>query len=266
MLSPRLRTVAMDLLRPPPGQRLDIAVLTTFTLNLEALLALPFAVVAHSDGGVGELLEDPLLLLQGLREAGERVHVFVDETGIAVPRRQRNLYATLETSVHPVRAPHGGVFHPKVWLARFVPLDGDGDVLLRVAILSRNLTFDRSWDIALASEATPGNDHVAASGDLGDLIGELSGLCRFSLSGELERELEGLTDEVRRCAFAAPEGFSDASVAFHAMGLTHARSWRPKVEDGRSLLAVAPFVGASALKSIRKQAGQIQTSGLGKGR
>ena len=118
MLSPQARTVAMELLRPPPGLRLDLAVLTTYTLDLEALLALPLAAMAHADGGVEKLLEDPLLLLQALREAGDRIHVFVDETGIAVPRRERELYATLEESVHPVRAPGGGVFHPKVWLAR----------------------------------------------------------------------------------------------------------------------------------------------------
>ena len=102
MLSPELRTVAMDLLRPPPGRRLDLVVLTTYTLDLEALLAVPLAVVAHSDSSVDKLLEDPLLILQGLREAGDRIHVFVDETGIAVPRRKRELYATLEDSVHPV--------------------------------------------------------------------------------------------------------------------------------------------------------------------
>ena len=252
MLSPRLRTVAMELLRPPSGQRLDIAVLTTYTLDLEALLALPFAVMAHADSGVDELLEDPLLLLQGLREAGERVHVFVDEKGIAVPRRQRSLYATLEKSVHPVRAPHEGVFHPKVWLARFVPLDEDGDALLRVAILSRNLTFDRSWDIALASEAKPGSQQEAASAELGALIGELSGLSRFPLPRVLVHQLEGLTDQVGRCAFPAPNGFSDSPIAFHAMGLPRAKRWRPKIEDGRSVLAVAPFVGASALHSIRE--------------
>jgi len=32
MLSPEQRTVAMDMLRPPAGYRLDQAVLTTYTL------------------------------------------------------------------------------------------------------------------------------------------------------------------------------------------------------------------------------------------
>ena len=81
---------------------------------------MPLAVLAHSDGGVEEVLADPLLLLEALREAGDRVHVFVDEVGIAIPGSERSLYAMLETSVRPVRAPNGGAFHPKVWIARFV--------------------------------------------------------------------------------------------------------------------------------------------------
>ena len=107
MLSPDARTVAVDLLRPPAGFRLDCAVLTAYSLDLETLLALPLAVLAHADGGIDELLADPLLLLEALREAGERISVFVDEGAIAAPRTARVLYAMLEASVHPVRAPNG---------------------------------------------------------------------------------------------------------------------------------------------------------------
>lgn len=251
MLSPQARTVAMDLLRPPPGRRLDFAVLTTYTLDLEALLALPFAVMAHSDGGVDKLLEDPLLVLQGLREAGDRLHVFVDETGIAVPRRQRELYATLENSVHPVRASGGGVFHPKVWVARFVTNEEEDEPLLRVAVLSRNLTFDRSWDVALASEANPRRRRFAASRALGELTSDLVKLCTKPLPRGLTVRITSLAAEIRRCAFPTPGGFSNTPITFHAIGLTGSRRWRPKVPNGRNILAVAPFVKASALDTIR---------------
>ena len=42
------------------------------------------------------------------------MHAFVDEKGIAIPRGARALYSMLESSVHPVRAPNRGAFHPKV--------------------------------------------------------------------------------------------------------------------------------------------------------
>ena len=87
MLAPEVRIVAMDLLRPPSGYHLDQAILTTYSLDLETLLALPLAVLAHADQGVDALLADPLLLVEGLREAGSRLHVFVDEDGMACTSR-----------------------------------------------------------------------------------------------------------------------------------------------------------------------------------
>ena len=174
MLSPDTRTVAFELLRPPAGYDLDFALLTTYTLDLEAMLALPLSVLARADKGIEELLADPLLLLEALRQAGDRIHVFVDRAGVAIPRSRRELYAMLEPSVHPVAAPGHGAFHPKVWLLRFVT--EDRPPLLRVAVLSRNLTFDRSWDIALTSAASPKpRRRTSASRQLAELIRWLPG-------------------------------------------------------------------------------------------
>ena len=247
MLSPESRTVAVELLRPPPEYRLDIALLTTYTLDLEALLALPLAVFAQTDSGVEEILDDPLLLLEGLREAGERIHLFVDQTGIAIPRKDRELYAMLEASVHPVRAPSGGVFHPKVWVARFTCEDGPPRV--RVAILSRNLTFDRSWDVALTSEATPNaKRRPRASRPLSELIEALPELTEEGFPRSAREEIAVLADEVARSSFSGPDGFGE--IHFHSMGLNKPqRVWRPPI-DGSRLLAIAPFIGSGALANI----------------
>lgn len=249
MLAPDSRRVAIDLLRPPAGYRLDHAVLTTYSLDLEALLALPLAVIAHAEGGVDELLDDPLLLIEALREAGDRIHVFVDIGGIAVPRSERAIYALLEDSVHPVRAPNGGAFHPKLWIARFV--DDAGSALLRIAVLSRNLTFDRSWDIALASERTPGQGpRLDGSGELGDLLRALPAWSTELVPPMLRARLEALATEVERTEFPAPEGFSEA-IAFSVLGLpgVRQRPWLPRT-DGLRLLAVAPFANRTALDAL----------------
>lgn len=248
MLSPEARAVAIDFLRPPVGYSLDQAVLTTFSLDLEALLALPLAVLAHADGGVDEVLADPLLLLEALREAGGRVHVFVDEGGIAIPRSERPLYAMLEASVHPVRAPNGGVFHPKAWVARF-SREGE-EALLRVAVLSRNLTFDRSWDIALTSEASPaGQRRKAESRALGDLLRLLGEISIRDLPEEVAAIVESIAAEVERCAFPAPEDFSEA-VEFHLLGEVKRRSlWQPR-DSGTRLVAISPFLSPVAVDAL----------------
>ncbi|KPV39928.1 hypothetical protein AN478_06950 [Thiohalorhabdus denitrificans] len=251
MLSPDAREVATNILRPPAGYRLDRTVMTTYSLDLEVLLALPLAVLAQADGGVEDLLEDPVLLLQALREASDRVHVYVDEAGIALPSVQRDLYGALDSSVHPVRAPGGGAFHPKVWVARF--LSGEDEPLLRVAVASRNLTFDRSWDVALVSEAPPGEEAQAASQPLADLVRRLPSLGREPLGPELEAALEGIADELARTAFPAPHGFQDP-IAFQTLGLDGPDGglWQP-VAGAQRLLAVSPFVGKGALDSLAGQ-------------
>ena len=236
MLSPDSRTTAFELIRPPSGYRLDFAVLTTYTLDLEALLVLPLSVLVHPDGGLEELLADPLRLHQAIRDAGDRVHAFVDEKGIAIPRGARSLYSMLESSVHPVRAPNRGAFHPKVWVARFTAADETAEDLLRVAVLSRNLTFDRSWDVALASEALfRSRRRVAASRPLHDFLLALPQLVTSRIPQGIAERVEALADQVTRTAFPAPDGF-DSPIEFHAIGLTRGRrSWIPPSSGYRTL-------------------------------
>ena len=257
MLPPDSRTTAFELIRPPSGYRLDFAVLTTYALDLEALLVLPLSVLAHPDGGLEELLADPLRLHQAIRDAGDRVHAFVDEKGIAIPRGARSLYSMLEPSVHPVRAPNGGAFHPKVWIARFTAVEETAEDLLRVAVLSRNLTFDRSWDVALASEALfRSRRYVAASRPLRDFLLELPQLATNGnrIAQDVAERVEGLADQVWRTACPAPEGF-DSPIEFHALGLTRGRrSWSPP-SSGHRTLAVAPFVNQTGLATVGKLSG-----------
>ena len=257
MLLPDSRKTAFELIRPPGGYRLDFAVLTTYTLDLEALLVLPLSMLSHPDGGLDELLADPLRLHQAIRDAGDRVHAFVDVTGIGVPRSARPLYSMLESSVHAVRAPGRGAFHPKVWVARFKAKDESAEDLLRVAILSRNLTFDRSWDVALASASPPGGGRrVSASRPLGDFLRELPQLATSANrvpQGVAER-VEALADQVALTAFPAPEGF-DSPIEFHALGLSRRRrSWSPPA-SGHRTLALAPFVNQTGLAAAGRLSG-----------
>ncbi len=253
MLAPDSRTVALELLHPPAGYSLHFTVLTTYTLDLEAMLALPLGVISRSEQGVEELLADPLLLLEALRQAGERFQVFVDQAGIAVPRTQRELYAMLEPSVHPVRAPAGGAFHPKVWVMQFT--SEGSPPFLRVAILSRNLTFDRSWDVALASEASPTPGvQIVQSAPLAEFLRRLPDLGVQALRPSISAQVHDLADQVARTAFPAPDGFFDQPVAFHVLGLTEApRAWRP-MSGGYRSLAIAPFVNRTGLDAVAQTA------------
>lgn len=249
MLSPDTRQVATEILRAPPGYSLERTLLTTYSLDLEVLLALPLAVLGQSDRGVEELLDNPPLLLEALREASDRVHVFVDEAGIAIPRVNRELYAMLESSVHPVRAPGGGAFHAKVWIARFT--SESEPPLLRVGVASRNLTFDRSWDVALVSEAHPSQDaQQPASQPLADLVSSFSQLSREPLDIKLQQALQTVSLELAHTRFPSPDGF-EGWVRFHCLGVKneHTNFWNPTT-NARRFLGIAPFVGKKALDTF----------------
>jgi hypothetical protein len=154
MLAPADRHTLLELLRPPPGAVLDRAVGTTFSLNLDALLVAPaaFALFETGEEQVGDL--EPLGLLDALRRNADRITLFCQAGQIAPPPAHRRLLAYLEDTVVPVAAPRGGVFHPKVWVLRF--RGDDGTVSYRFLVLSRNLTYDRSWDSALRLESVRG--------------------------------------------------------------------------------------------------------------
>ena len=68
MLNPESRLVAFDFLVPPAGFRLDFALLTTYTLDLEVLLALPFQLLTGSATDIEALHQNPVQLLEALRE------------------------------------------------------------------------------------------------------------------------------------------------------------------------------------------------------
>src|SRR4051794_40264100 len=129
---------------------LDEAIGTTYTLDLLALLRVPLAATALPWAeGDGAPLSNPFALLSALRRYAGRISLFCHAGAIKVPPRQQPLFTFLEPCVNQVVPPRGGIFHPKLWLLRFVEQDGPA-VAYRLLVLSRNLTFDRCWDIALA--------------------------------------------------------------------------------------------------------------------
>lgn len=250
MLSPEARTIATDVLRPPAGYALDYAAITTYSLDLDVILALPLAVMAQSEQSVEDLLADPMLTLEALREAGKRLDIFVDEASIAVPHTNRDLYALLEDCVHPARAANGGAFHPKLWVVRFSSESGEAP-LIRVAVLTRNLTYDRSWDTALVTEAAPGAKGVLEETEaLGRLLRSLPASAVRGLDQTRTQLLEELAEQVARTAFPAPDRFKNP-VYFEAFGveLGVTAPWHPW-ERGQDLLAIAPFVNRTALDQL----------------
>ena len=86
MLKPDEREHLRELLRPPSGFEIDLAVGTTFSLDLLSALILPlsFALLdwEHADG---ERPADPLAILEALRRYGDRFTIFCQSGQMRLP-------------------------------------------------------------------------------------------------------------------------------------------------------------------------------------
>jgi hypothetical protein len=122
MLAPGSRHVYLDALRPPLGFSLDLAVGTTYSLDLETLLAVPLGfAMLDWENQKGALAKDPVALLHALRRCADRVTVFCQAGRIAVPTRHHPLFAHLEPMIVEANAPDSTAsFHAKTWLLRFL--------------------------------------------------------------------------------------------------------------------------------------------------
>ncbi|GAA3232857.1 phospholipase D family protein [Dactylosporangium siamense] len=232
MLAPDTRTLLLDALRPPPGSQLTRAVALTFTLDLDSLLVAPLAFAAHN---LRESM-DPVVIMESVRRCADRIDVFCQSGRVAVPPGESALLAFLEPMVHTVRKPRPGrLFHPKLWVLRFLD-DVTGEVSLRLLVLSRNLTKDRSWDVCLRLDGVRGSRPVGANKPLADLLRHTLKLAVAPLPAPRLEAIETLIEDLRRAEWTAPDGVDE--VRFHALGVP---GHRPPNFDGARHLVISPF-------------------------
>jgi hypothetical protein len=173
-LDPEQRTLYGANLQPPAGYVFDAAIATTFSLDFETALAVPVSLALFAAENRDEILTHPLALLEGAERIAGRLLVFTDAGHIqAHTRPHSRLCSLLERIIVEVAAPNNGAFHPKMWALRFKPVRADEPARLRLLVLSRNLTRDRSWDIALTLDGVVAKRPQALNRPLVDFIRRL---------------------------------------------------------------------------------------------
>lgn len=146
-----------DILMPPDGYRLDRAVGTTYSLDLEALTAVAIC-LGLSEETDSKLMQNPIGMLNALQKVSDKIVLFCEAGQIKVPTKPTALSILLEKMVVEVALPKDRQlgrypsFHPKTWVLAYV--NADGDKKYRFVVMSRNLTFDRSWDISFAMDSS----------------------------------------------------------------------------------------------------------------
>lgn len=155
-----------ELLIEDPAYELDQAVGMTYSLDMEALMGIPLCLGMRGEMTSGQR-NNPLYVLEAIRRTGKKLSIFCNVGCIKVPKSESRLFALLEGSIHEVRMPKSTYnFHPKIWILQYHNID-DGRIMIKVVVLSRNLTFDQSMDMAIemtgfvGSEINPKNQPLA---------------------------------------------------------------------------------------------------------
>lgn len=245
-LHPDVRNLYGASLRPPPGYVFDAGVATTFSLDLETALAVPVALALFSSENTEELLKSPLALPEGLERTAERLAIFCEGGRIqAQPTPQSKLCTLLEGLITEVAAPRGGSFHPKLWALRYRHREAGSPVRMRLLILSRNLTRDRSWDLSLCLDGEVGRGIRAVNRPLARLLRTLRSMARDTGPDHVSELLAGLTDDLQRTDWELPAPFERVDFALNGIGRS---PWKP--QRCYRLGVVSPFCDSAALKTV----------------
>lgn len=246
MLDPNTRALLLENLRPPEDGILDLAIGTTFSLDLLALLTAPLAFTWFSwEDSSGRPSSDPNALLEAIRRHAEHIHIFCQAGQIKVPTSEQKLFAWLESSVHEVVAPNtNGVFHPKVWVLRYkMP---DTSLRVRMLCLSRNLTFDRSWDTLLTLDGDVKRTPQRGNEPLVEFIRNLPKLTLYPAETSMKADIESIAADIACADFELPDGFD--KLTFWPLGLG-GKSW-PFPRKADRLLVVSPFLATGQLDRL----------------
>jgi len=236
-------------LQPPAGYRLDRAVAATYSADLGALLSIPVALV-YAQTMEGDLSGARFQLLKAIEEFSSRVRVYHQAGQLHVPRQLNWLYAHLEDALVPILPEDAfTAFHPKVWVIRFAPDEKEEDGAdesakppkFRVIILSRNLTFDRSWDIAATLDGEPGGAFQEVNRPMVDFV-------RWLHAQRPIEWIEGFLEELGRVEFQTPEGFDRHF--FHPMGIPNYRTSPLDGLQSERVAVLSPFLSPKTINRL----------------
>jgi HKD family nuclease len=238
-----------DLLSPPAGFKLIRAVGTTYSLDLYALLALPVAMF-YQKSLDGDFKQNRYDVLDAIQKSKERIDLFYQRGKSKAPKNYNSLLAFIDDCGIEVRPPiYASSFHPKMWCLRFESKD---EVVYRLIIMSRNLTFDRSWDVSCYMDG-----RVTKSTNADNQ--KLSSYLKYFYKQADRQYDEQFFDDFEKVQFEVPAGFS--SIGIHPIQYfdPNAINLKNPLENlfWDKLMIVSPFVDKSTISSLTNKSKHI---------
>lgn len=245
-----------QLLVPPVGYSLDLAVGTTYSLDLETLMAISIA-LGIQESTDSSLTNNPFAILKSLQGLSEKMLVFCEAGQIAAIQPEKSpLMLLLDKMIVPVklREMKGKgfpSFHPKTWTLQFS--DAVGNRLYRFIILSRNLTFDRSWDVAVCLDGKDTKKEQETSAPIVDFLNFLkyNALEGVSMKTEKRRILNSLIQDLPYVQFSLDDKrFLDFEIIPLGIGQDNIDDDPLMWDSFHDLLVFSPFLSSDVMRSF----------------
>lgn len=252
MLEPGSRSLLSELLRPPAGFQLSHAVGTSFTMTLEAALAIPLSFARSAD------TDDEVGILGAVRRATQHIDLFA-QAGCLGLGTASDLVTVLEPMIHPVQMHAGRLFHPKVWFLEFA---SGSELRYRFVCSSRNLTNDRTWDAVIALDGVPEHDlddrELSTNEAMAALLAWLAtdGQASPPLALKRAERIVALAESWRGVRWEHPEHVRKLRV--HTLGIGLAPDPALRL-GGLQAAIVSPFVTDGGVKLLRARKGRETT-------
>lgn len=232
-----------QMLCPPPGYDLEFAVGMTYSLDMEALLGVPVSLGMFEDYD-SSATQNPFFLLEAIRKCSDKLAIFCNADGIKMPQNIRPVYALLENSIFPVSLERNANFHPKLWVIKYH--SETEAAVIKVIVLSRNLTFDRSMDIAVEVTGTIGQETKEENRSLADMLYFVK---KYAAAGK-QNAISSLARDVLRVEkFQCEDSFE--SCRFLPFGIPRYKNQASQmVDDAQSLIVVSPFLSDGIVERL----------------
>ena len=223
----------LDAIRPDPGWKTDLSLMTSYSSDMVVLVAVMFALAGVDDEeGSGSDVD----FANAHEKLRDKLRFIVQAGRMTTSTGKPAILGIMDRFVREVKFDeHKRSWHPKLALIRYTQ-PGQSHVQWRFWIGSRNLTRDASYDIGLllVAHLNPAGRgiQIAGIGDIGRVLMEIAELGRHT-PASIERELDS-------ARWIAPTGITVRRVELrhdvHTTGLPDA----PK--ELQELLVVSPFI------------------------
>jgi len=235
-----------EALKPPEGWKTDCAILTTYSADLVAIVAVLLSLSGCDleNRRTGSRVE----LVRALEALRGRVCVLAQAGRVVVPDAPNQILKLFDKFVKSVQSDETAQsWHPKAAFIRYHKVDNPKELQWRVWLGSRNLTCSFNWEAGLVLASRPDARGIKID-DLASTAEALAQRAKLPnlKSGDAREQFERLT-------WDCPPGCEVKRVRLFGPGL---RGEYPVIpEDTERLIVVSPFLDRATVLSAARWGG-----------